>query len=64
MVSIGIESSQNTKYIPINFKYLLVFLLWDCLGMLHVLENEISLWKRSGGTAQLHILEGTMISIL
>jgi len=29
--------------------------------MLHVLENEISLWKRSGGTAHLRFLEGTMI---
>jgi len=29
--------------------------------MLHVLENEISLWKRSGDTAQLGIFEGTKI---
>ena len=34
----------------------------QCFGMLHVLENEISLWKRSGGAANLRILEGTMIS--
>jgi len=32
--------------------------------MLHVLENEISLWKRSGGTAHFRILEGTMISYI
>ena len=30
--------------------------------MLHVFENEISLWKRSGGAAHLRILERTMIS--
>jgi len=29
--------------------------------MLHVLENEISLWKRSGDNAQLGIFEGTKI---
>jgi len=34
----------------------------QCFVMLHVLENEISLWKRSGGAANLRILEGTMIS--
>ena len=37
-------------------------MLKQCFGMLHVLENEISLWKRSGDTAHLRILEGTMIS--
>jgi len=30
-------------------------------GMLQVRENEISLRKGSGGTAQLHSLEGTLI---
>jgi len=62
IVKIGIKSSENTKYIRINFKYLFVFLRKQCFGMLRVLENEISLWKRSGGTAHLRILEGTMIS--
>jgi len=62
IVKISIKSSENTKYISINFKYLFVFLRKQCFGMLHVLENEISLWKRSGGTAHLLFLDGTMIS--
>ena len=36
-------------------------MLNQCFGMLHVLENEISLWKRSGRITKLRIFERTMI---
>jgi len=32
--------------------------------MLEVRENETSLRKLSGGTAQLHTLEGTLLAVL
>jgi len=37
----------------IYFKQLLVFVRFQCFGMLQVRENEISLRKCSGGTAHL-----------
>jgi len=61
IIRIGIVSYQYKKKVHIQSKYL-VFLLHQCFGMLNVLENEISMRKWSGDTAQLRTLEGTLIS--
>ena len=60
---LNIQSYRNTNKIHISFKQLLVCVLFQCLGMLQVRENEISLRNSFGGSEYLRPLEGTMLTM-
>ena len=55
--------SSNYEQNNILFKQLLVCVLFHCIAMLQVRENEISLRNSSGGPEYLRTSEGTLLTM-